>query len=102
MKSTVWPDSSAGPALIAVAQPVTRLRARRPRPPSGSAPLVNDGASLTAVTVIVKVCVALVSTPPLAVPPLSWIVTVTVAVPTAFAAGVKVSVPVGLTAGCGA
>ena len=46
------------------------------------------GASLTAVTVIVKVCVALVSTPPLAVPPSSVIVTVTVAVPLALAAGV--------------
>src|SRR5438309_2028079 len=32
---------------------------------------VRTGGSLTAVTVIVNVCAALVSTPPLAVPPLS-------------------------------
>ena len=37
---------------------------------------------------MVNVCTALVSTPPLAVPPLSWIWTVTVAVPLALAAGV--------------
>ena len=65
-----------------------------------SAPFVNDGASLTAVTVIVKVCGAEVSTPPFAVPPLSLAVTVTVAEPLASAAGVKVSVPFELTAGC--
>ena len=47
-----------------------------------------------------KVCAALVSTPPLAVVPLSWVVTDTVAVPLAFAAGVKVSVPLALIAGC--
>ena len=54
------------------------------------------GASFTGVTVIVKVCAALVSAPPLAVPPLSWIWTVTVAVPLALAAGVYVSLPVGV------
>ncbi len=53
-----------------------------------SAPLVKLGASFTAVTVIVNVCAALVSTPPLAVPPSSWILTVTVAEPLALAAGV--------------
>ena len=41
----------------------------------------------------------LVSTPPLAVPPLSWATTVTVALPKALAAGVKVSVPLVLIAG---
>ena len=41
---------------------------------------------LTAVTVIVNVCGSLVSTPPLAVPPSSWIRTVTVTVPLALAA----------------
>ena len=46
------------------------------------------GASLTAVTVIVKVCGADVSTPPLAVPPLSESVSVIVAVPLALGAGV--------------
>src|SRR3954469_7395522 len=50
-------------------------------------------------TVIVNVCAALVSTPPLAVPPLSCAVTVTVADPVAPAADVKVSVPVADTAG---
>ena len=44
-------------------------------------------------TVMVKVCAALVSTPPLAVPPLSCAFTVTVATPFAMRAGVKVSVP---------
>jgi hypothetical protein len=58
------------------------------------------GASFTAETVMTKVCAALVSTPPLAVPPESCIVTDTVAVPFAFAAGVKVSVPLALIAGC--
>ena len=49
---------------------------------------VITGASLIGVTVIVKVCVALVSTPPLAVNPLSCICTVTVALPLALAVGV--------------
>jgi hypothetical protein len=40
------------------------------------------------VTVIVNVWGPLVSTPPLAVPPLSWIWTETIVVPFAFAAGV--------------
>ena len=53
-----------------------------------SAPLVKLGASLTAVTVMVKVWVALLSTPPLAVPPSSWMLTVTMAEPLALAAGV--------------
>ena len=46
------------------------------------------GASLTAVTVMVKVCGADVSTPPFAVPPLSVSCTRDVAVPLALAAGV--------------
>ena len=58
------------------------------------------GASFTAVTVIVKVCEALVSAPLLAVPALSCSCTVTVAVPLAFAAGVKVSVPEAEIVGC--
>ncbi len=71
MKSTAWPDSFAGPAEIAVAQPLTDCA-----PASSftvwSAPFVKLGASFTAFTVIVKVWVALSFTPPLAVPPLSW------------------------------
>ena len=50
-------------------------------------------------TVMLKVCGALVSVPPLAVPPSSWMRTVTVAAPLAPNPGVKVRVPVGLTAG---
>ena len=57
------------------------------------------GASFAALSVMVKVCAAFVSTPPLAVPPLSWTVTVTVALPLAFAAGVKVSAPLAARAG---
>src|SRR5437867_4695821 len=63
-------------------------------------PPVNDGSSLTAVTVRVNVCGDEVSEPPFAVPPLSDSVTVTVALPNAFAAVVKVSTPLGESAGC--
>ena len=49
---------------------------------------VLTGASLTAVTVIVNDCAPDVSTPPFAVPPLSWATSVIVATPLAFAAGV--------------
>ena len=66
-----------------------------PVAPAGSAKL---GASFTGVIVMVRVFVVL-STPPLAVPPLSWAMTVTVALPLAFAAGVKVSVPPALRVG---
>ena len=48
---------------------------------------------------MVKVTAAEVSAPPLAVPPSSCSVTVTVALPFAFAAGVKVSTPLGEMAG---
>src|SRR5579872_985812 len=57
------------------------------------------GASLTAVTLMLKVCGALVSTPPLEVPPLSCSVMVIAAVPFAFAAVVNVTTPVGLIDG---
>ena len=43
---------------------------------------------VVATTVMVKICEPLVSTPPLPVPPLSWIFTVTVATPEALSAGV--------------
>ena len=86
-KARAWPASFAGPALIAVAQPVTDCG-----PASSGAwtsmPLVNDGASLTAVTVTWSAWVALASVPPLAVPPSSVMRTWTVAVPLASAAGV--------------
>src|SRR5205823_4918952 len=51
-----------------------------------SAPLVKLGASFTAVTVMVNVWAALVSTPLLAVPPSSWTCTVSVPEPLALAA----------------
>ena len=57
------------------------------------------GALLTAVTVIVKVCGAEVSTPPLATPPLSDKVSVIVAAPAMPGARVYVSVPLVATAG---
>ena len=49
---------------------------------------------------MVKVWDAEVSTPPLAVPPLSFRVTVMVAEPLASGAGVKVRVPPAVMAGC--
>src|SRR6185436_15687346 len=87
VKVRVWPLSLLGPALTAVAQPVT-LAAPESSLTVWLAPLVNDGASLTAVTAIEKVWPALWSTPPPAVPPSSNTVTVTVAAPLALPAGV--------------
>src|SRR6185503_21193023 len=91
-KATVWPDSLAGPGEMAVAQLLTVCA------PASSftvwfGPLVNDGASLTELTVTRKVLTK-VSTPPLAVPPLSFTVTVIVAEPLILATGVKLSEPV--------
>src|SRR3954469_23596480 len=99
MKFSAWPLSSAGPPLISVAHAVT-VCAPLSWVADWLAPLVKLGASLTAVTVTVKVCVALVSMPPLATPPLSCSCTVTVAEPLALAAGVNDSVPLAATAGC--
>ena len=60
-------------------------------------PAVKLGAWLTTLlTVIVKVCGAEVSTPPLAVPPLSCSLTVTFAVPLTLGCAVYVSVAVGV------
>ena len=65
-----------------------------------STPFTNDGASLTGEIVIVKVCTLDVSMPPLAVPPLSFRLTLQFVNPLAFAAGVKVRLPsTGFTAG---
>src|SRR3954466_11817469 len=97
-KVSVWLDSSPGPAVMFVAQwltvcvPALLLTV-------WSAPLVNDGASFTGVTKMVKVCEAEVSTPPKNVPPLSFKAIVITDEPFAFAAGVKVKVPLALTAG---
>ncbi len=82
----VKPSLSPGPAEMFVAQvalyaPESSLTVTLP-------PLVNVGASLTLVTVMVNWADVEVSTPPLAVPPLSLRVTVTVALPNASLAGV--------------
>src|SRR5438045_329423 len=68
MKFTACHDSSAGPAEIAVAHPV--LYAPAPSTTAvGTAPWRELGSSLTVVTAMMNVCSAVVSTPPLAVPP---------------------------------
>src|SRR5437762_4294807 len=96
---SVCPASSAGPLLIAVAQPLTVCRPESSFTFS-SAPLVKLGASLTALTVITNCTTAVVSTPPFATPPLSCSCTLTVAVPFAFATGVNVNTPAALIDGC--
>ena len=65
---------------------------------AGLGMVANVGSSFTATTVIRKLFVA-VSTPPLSMPPSSCAITVTVAVPLALAAGVKVSTPPVFTLG---
>src|SRR5437773_506339 len=81
-----------------VAQP-----AKRSAPESsatiGLGPMVKLGASLTAWTSICNDCGALVSAPPLAVPPLSCRRMVTSADPWASGVGVKLKVPFGATVG---
>ena len=83
----VCPLSLAGPVEMFVAQSVT-VCVPASSSTSSSAPPVNDGASLIPSTVIVKVLIALESSPPLAVPPLSLAWTETVVDPLAFAASV--------------
>src|SRR5665213_1023942 len=61
---------------------------------------LNVGGWFTNPTEIVNVCGALVLCPPLAVPPLSTAITVTVAIPLELAVGVKVSVPLAAIDGC--
>jgi len=73
---------SLGPALMLVAQFATVCGPASSRS-VWSLPFEKLGASFTGVTVMVNVCGALVSTPPFAVPPLSFRVTRTVAVPEA-------------------
>src|SRR5207247_1694526 len=80
LKVSVWPDSFAGPAEIFVAQFAT-VWAPTLAFTDWSGPLVNEGASLTGLTVMVKFFGADVSCPPLAVPPLSLSTTVIVAEP---------------------
>src|SRR5262245_2980210 len=85
MKFKVCPTSSAGPALMLVAHPGTDW-APAFFCTERSDPLVNVGASFTDVTVMVNVFGAQESAPPFAVPPSSWIRTVTVADPLTLAA----------------
>ena len=67
---TVWPASFAGPLEIELAQFAT-VCAPAFSPTVWLAPVVKEGAWFTRVSVIVKLSIALESTPPLAVPPLS-------------------------------
>src|SRR5207237_88126 len=97
-KLTVWPDSLGGPAEMLVAQ-LANVFGPASSSEVTSGPLVKLGGSLTAVTVMVKVCGALVSLPPLAVPPSSLAMTVTWATPLASAAVWNVSVPLASSAG---
>ena len=87
LKVSDWAASSAGPSLSAVAHPFT-VWAPEFSLTSSLAPLVNEGESFTAVTVMSNVWLPLVSEPALAVPPSSERLTVTVVVPLALAAGV--------------
>src|SRR5438105_11139973 len=87
--TTLFRSSSDGPVEMLVAQLEIDFKPQSSRT-VWSAPLLKLGRSLTGVTVMVKVCAALVSTPPLAVPPSSRISTVTVAMHLALASGVYV------------
>ncbi len=106
--ATVCDASSAGPSQLAgvVGKSVLLGLAKLTTvcaPASSSTvwlpPWVKVGRSLTEVTTMVKVWTVLVSTPPFAVPPLSFTWTLTVAEPLASAATVKVSVPSFATSG---
>ena len=85
-KVTVCPTSLT-PGLMPVAQPATVCAPLSSRT-VWSAPLVNDGASLTALISIVNVTTGETSTPPLAVPPESCARIEIVAVPENVGAGV--------------
>ena len=82
---TVSTCVSLPPAAIPVRFTVCALASSKMA--AGSAIAARVGASFTAVTVTVKVCVV-VATPLLSVPPLSVTVTVMSAVPLALATGV--------------
>ena len=79
----VSPSSTPSLSLASTSTALSRLSSA-----TITSSLVAIGSSLTLVTVIVKVRVVLVSAPPFAIPPLSWILTDTVATPYAFVAGV--------------
>ena len=84
---------------MAVANPVTVCAVSEPNGTTMRlVESVTVGGSFTGVMVRVKALVAR-SMPPLSVPPSSCATTVTIAVPFALAAGVKVSVPLEFTVG---
>ncbi len=83
----VCPVSPPGPCEMPVAKPLTVCAPASSFAAAGLPAIVNDGGSFTAVTLTVKVRTMLF-TPPLAVPPLSVIVTVIRAEPLALATGV--------------
>src|SRR5262249_25550972 len=85
--ASVCPASSGGPLLMLVAQPVT-LWAPASSLTAWSALSVTVGPLLTGLTVIVTVCVPLLSLPALALPSSSFSTMVMVALPLALAAGV--------------
>ena len=86
----LWLDSLAGPVVMVAKVP--KLAAPLSCSTTTFEAKVMTGASFTGTKLMVKVLVAR-STPPLAVPPSSCTMTVTVAEPLAFADGVKVRVP---------
>src|SRR5262245_40754432 len=86
MYVAVCPTSSAPPPGLNDAQPGTVIRLASLLTGRGAG-AVKLGSSFTGVTMTVNVRVT-VSTPPLAVPPLSFTVTVITAVPDWFATGV--------------
>src|SRR6185369_4347950 len=92
VRVTTWPASLAGPTLIPV-----RFTVWNPGLTLRKTLLMGSrvGGSLTGCTVTTKVLVT-ESTPPLAVPPLSWTTTLMVAEPERLGCGVKVIEPVEL------
>src|SRR5262245_28995209 len=95
LKVNVWPDSLGGPELMLLVKPGTVCGPESSSIAGGSAGRLKVGASLTALTVIVKSCGALVLLlGGGALGPLSCKVTRNVAVPLALGAAVKVRLPV--------
>src|SRR5690348_6476928 len=88
VKVSVWLDSSLGPAEILVAKLLTVTSPAVSSTAGGSPANVKVGASLTALTVIVKVCAALVLSLGARLLPLSARTRLNVAVPLVLAAGV--------------
>ncbi|OPZ11022.1 MAG: hypothetical protein BWZ07_02304 [Alphaproteobacteria bacterium ADurb.BinA280] len=90
-------DSAAASTIATSPAPSVKLAAN-PLPAAGPF-RSTTGASFCAVTVMLSVCAAEISTPPFAVPPLSRSTMDIEALPLASAAGVKLSVPSAASAG---